>query len=177
MMEEILIPMKCRYDIPSLNQMAMPSYKAGDIFLYNPFHEVHVELDEHGCFEEIENKLCKFICQYPDIMLNGKYYQVGEKIADEDIQNTSDEVIKNLCYVGYIQKIFKPQKNTSSNKQKNQKAKKTTSETYTILAQKLGLDKTTFKKTIFDKLGIEVKDMRKKVPLKTKKEILKVLGK
>ena len=175
MLETIEIPVKCRFDIPSLNQMAMPSYKAGDIFLFNPYHEVHVELDEHGCFEEIDNNLCDFICQYPNAVLGSKDYKVGEKIADKDIKALDENVIRDLCYVGYIQKILKT-KTSSNNKSKNQKAKNSPSETYALLARKIGIDNATFKKTIFDELGIEVKDMRKKVPLKTKTKILKIFN-
>lgn len=51
-MEEILIPMLCLYDIPSLNQMSMPSYKKGDIFMFNPDHEIHLELFEHDVFKK-----------------------------------------------------------------------------------------------------------------------------
>lgn len=178
MMNEILIPVKCIYDIPSLNEMAMPSYKAGDIFLFNPFHEVHVELDEHGCFQELENDLCDFICQYPQSNINGNIYQIGDKITNEDIEKTDEDVIRNLCYVGYIQKILKkPTKKSSEKNNKKQKAKKTTSETFATLARKYAIDKDVFKKKLLDELGIEVKDMRKKVPLKLKSKIIKLLGK
>lgn len=173
MMEQVLIPVRCRYDIPSLNPMSMPSYKAGDIFMFNPYHEIHVELDEHNCFEEIDNDLCNFICQYPNVVLGKKQYKVGEKIADKDIKALKDEVIANLCYVGYIQKVLK---SSSDNITKKPKAKKSTSETFATLARKLEVDNATFKKTIFDELGIEVKDMRKKVPLQTKKKILKLFN-
>lgn len=173
MMEQVLIPVRCRYDIPSLNPMSMPSYKAGDIFMFNPYHEIHVELDEHNCFEEIDNDLCNFICQYPNVVLGTKQYKVGEKIADKDIKLLQDEVIANLCYVGYIQKVLK---SSSDNTAKKSKAKKHPSETFTILAKQIGISKDEFKKKIFDELGIEVKDMRKKVPLKTKNKILKLFN-
>lgn len=170
-MEEILIPMVCLYDIPSLNPMSMPSYKKGDIFMYNPYHEIHVELDEHGCFVEVENNLCDFICQYPHLFVNGTYYEVGEKIADKDIKSFDDETLKSLYYIGHIQKKLKPKQAT-----KNKNAKKV-AETYAILAKKLGYNKDDFKTTLLDKAGIEVKDMRKKVPNKIKKQIIEVLSK
>lgn len=177
MIEEILIPMRCLYDIPSLNEMSMPSYKAGDIFLFNPFHEVHVELDEHGCFQELENKLCDFICQYPQSNINGNIYNVGDKIASKDIENTDEDVIRNLCYIGYIQKVVKKEnKKPSVKNNKTSKAKKTNAETYTTIARKFAIDKDMFKKRLLDELGIEVKDMRKKVPLNLKKKIIKLLG-
>lgn len=183
MMEEILIPMECLYDIPSLNHMAMPSYKKGDIFMYNPYHEVHVELEEHGVFKEVENNLCKFICQYQGLLINKKQYDVGEEISDEDIKLFSDTAIKDLCVVGYIQKVLKKekvskqQKVTQTKGTKKQTAKKSTSETYATLGRKLGYKSPDFKKEIFNALGIEVKDMRKKVPAKVKKKITEAFGK
>ena len=53
---------------------------------------------------------------------------------------------------------------------------KKVAETYAILAKKLGYNKDDFKTTLLDKAGIEVKDMRKKVPNKIKKQIIEVLS-
>lgn len=176
MMEEILIPMECLYDIPSLNHMAMPSYKKGDIFMYNPYHEVHVELEEHGVFKEIDNNLCDFICQYQGLLVGEKQYNDGEKINYEHIKLFNDDVIKNLCVVGYIKKVLKKQKKENVKGTKKQKAKKTTSETYTTLGRKLGYESSDFKKKILEVLDIEI-DLRKKVPAKIKKKIIEAFGK
>lgn len=178
-MEEILIPMECLYDIPSLNQMAMPSYKAGDIFMFNPYHEVHVELDEHGVFKEVENNLCNFTCKYPDLVVNGNRYQLEDKIADKDIKALDDETLRSLIYIGYIDKRLKkynPNPNTKQKSVKKQSAKKSTAETYTMTARKLNMSSADFKKQCFDVLGIEIKDMRKKCPKKQMAKILKELG-
>ena len=180
-MEEILIPMECLYDIPSLNQMSMPSYKKGDIFMFNPHHDVHVELDEHGVFKEVENNLCDFTCKYPDLLLNGTYYQIDEKIADEDIKSLDEETLRSLYYIGYIDKRLKTKKENNkqpkTNKPKNKTTQKPTAETYAMIARKLGIKSVDFKKACFDVLGIEVKDMRKKCPKKQMTKILKKLGK
>ena len=179
-MEEILIPMECLYDIPSLNQMAMPSYKAGDIFMFNPYHEVHVELDEHGVFKEVENNLCNFICEYPDLVINGSKYQLEDKIADKDIESLDEETLKSLIYIGYINKRLKENNSNANTKPKSikkQKAKKSTAETYAMTARKLNMSSADFKKQCFDVLGIEIKDMRKKCPKKQMTKILKELGK
>lgn len=180
-MEEILIPMECLYDIPSLNEMSMPSYKKGDIFMFNPYHEIHVELDEHGVFKEVENNLCNFICQYPDLDINGTVYNIGEEIADKDIKSLDSESLRSLYYIGYIQKVLKdnnlsPKKSVKKPTKKS-KTKKSTAETYTMIASKMGFSTPDFKKACFDVLGIEVKDMRKKAPLKLQKQIIKALGK
>lgn len=190
-MEEILIPMECIYDIPSLNQMSMPSYKAGDIFMFNPYHEVHVELDEHGVFKEVDNNLCYFTCKYPDININGKLYQVNEEIADKDIEALDDETLKSLLYIGYIDKRLKELKpriennieidnkpndiKTDNKSIKTSKAKKPTSETYAIIASKLGFEKDEFKKACFDELGINIRDMRKKCPKSQMNKIITAL--
>lgn len=179
-MEDILIPMECLYDIPSLNQMAMPSYKAGDIFMFNPYHEVHVELDEHGIFKEVENNLCNFTCKYPDLVINGERYQVNDKIADKDINALDNETLKSLIYIGYIDKRLKEKSDTpNKNKKpiKKQKITKPTAETYVAIARKLGLKSADFKKACLDVLGIEIKDMRKNCPKKQMTKILKELGK
>lgn len=174
-MEEILIPVECLYDIPSLNEMSMPSYKKGDIFMFNPYHEIHVELDEHGVFKEIDNSLCNFVCQYPGLNVNGTQYQIGEQITDKDIKSLDEESLKSLYYIGYIKKVL-IEKKSSKEKPKCQKVKKPTSETYTIIASKLGVSSTDFKKRCFDVLGIEIKDMRKKCPKNQKTKIIKALG-
>jgi len=179
-MEEILIPMECLYDIPSLNQMSMPSYKAGDIFMFNPYHEVHVELDEHGVFKDVENNLCDFFCHYPDLNINGTKYQVKEEISFKDIEALDDETLKSLLYIGYIDKRLKTKTNIKNKKKevaKKSKAKKTTSETYAIIASKLGFEKDEFKKACLDVLNIEIKDMRKKCPKNQKQKIIKSLRK
>lgn len=179
-MEEILIPMECLYDIPSLNQMSMPSYKAGDIFMFNPYHEVHVELDEHGVFKEVENNLCNFFCHYPDLAINGSKYQIGEEITVKDIKSLDDETLRSLLYIGYIDKRLKIKKQTQNEENKvakKSKAKKTTSETYAIIASKLGFEKDEFKKACLDVLNIEIKDMRKKCPKNQKQKIIKSLRK
>lgn len=178
-MEEILIPVECLYDIPSLNEMSMPSYKKGDIFMFNPYHEIHVELEEHGVFKEIENNLCNFICQYPDLLINGTKYQIGEKVADKDIKSIDTESLKSLYYIGYLQKVLVKKENpksVSTKQTKNQKTKKTTAETYTIIASKMNIPSSDFKKQCFDVLGIEIKDMRKKCPKNQKQKIIKALG-
>lgn len=179
-MEEILIPMECLYDIPSLNEMSMPSYKKGDIFMFNPHHEIHVELDEHNVFKEVENNLCDFICQYPDLSINGTTYQIGEKIARKDIEKLDEESLKSLYYIGYIQKVLitkTDNKNQKKKTTKNKKPKKVVAETYTMIASKLGINSADFKKLCFDTLSIEVKDMRKKCPKNQKQKIIKELGK
>lgn len=179
-MEEILIPMECLYDIPSLNQMAMPSYKAGDIFMFNPYHEVHVELDEHGVFKEVENNLCNFTCKYPDLVINGERYQVNDEIADKDINALDNETLRSLIYIGYIDKRLKEKSNIPDRDKKpikKQKTTKPTAKTYVAIARKLGLKSADFKKACFDRLGIEVKDMRKNCPKKQMAKILKELGK
>lgn len=179
-MEEILIPMECLYDIPSLNQMSMPSYKAGDIFMFNPYHEVHVELDEHGVFKDVENNLCDFFCHYPDLAINGNKYQIGEEITVKDIKSLDDETLRSLLYIGYIDKRLKIKKQTQNEENKvakKSKAKKTTSETYAIIASKLGFERDEFKKACLDVLNIEIKDMRKKCPKNQKQKIIKSLRK
>ena len=93
------------------------------------------------------------------------------EIADKDIKSFDDETLKSLYYIGHIQKKLKPKQAT-----KNKNAKKV-AETYAILAKKLGYNKDDFKTTLLDKAGIEVKDMRKKVPNKIKKQIIEVLSK
>lgn len=179
-MEDILIPMECLYDIPSLNQMAMPSYKAGDIFMFNPYHEVHVELDEHGVFKEVENNLCNFTCKYPDLVINGERYQINDKIADKDINALDNETLKSLIYIGYIDKRLKTKekdnKQPKSDKSKNKTTQKPTSETYAAIASKLGLKSADFKKACFDDLGINVKDMRKTCPKTQANKIKKCLS-
>ena len=179
-MEEILIPMECLYDIPSLNEMSMPSYKKGDIFMFNPYHEIHVELDEHAVFKEIDNNLCDFFCKYPGLSINGNRYEIDEKIADEDIKSIDEESLRSLYYIGYIQKVVRKKKSDEKAVKKNaktSKAKKTNVETYAMIASKLGYKSPDFKKACLDVLGIEIKDMRKKAPLKVKKEIIKKLSK
>lgn len=180
-MEEILIPMECLYDIPSVNQMSMPSYKKGDIFMFNPHHEIHVELDEHGVFKEIDNDLCDFTCKYPDLLLNGTYYQINEKIADKDIKSLDDETLKSLYYIGYLDKRLKVEeennKPTKTNKPKNKTTQKPTAETYTAIASKLGMKSATFKKACFNELGINIKDMRKRCPKTQANKIKKCLSK
>lgn len=176
-MEEILIPMVCLYDIPSLNEMSMPAYKAGDIFMFNPYHEIHVELDEHGVFKEVEDNLCDFFCAYPELNVNGTKYSINEKITDKDIKSLDLESLRSLCYIGYINKRLKEkQKDDKPSKPKTQNKKKIVAETYATIASKLGLEKTDFKKACFDALGIEVKDMRKKCPKNEGKKIIKALG-
>lgn len=178
-MEEILIPMECLYDIPSVNQMSMPSYKKGDIFMFNPHHEIHVELDEHGVFKEVDNKLCDFTCKYPDLLVNGTYYQINEKIADKDINSLDEETRRSLYYIGYIDKKLKIKeennKPTKTNNPKNKTTKKSTSKTYVAIASKLGMKSVDFKKACSDKLGINIKDMRKKCPKTQANKIRKAL--
>lgn len=177
-MEEILIPMECLYDIPSLNHMSMPDYKKGDIFMFNPDHEVHVELYEHGVFKEVENNLCEFICQYLGLNINGHIYKIGEKVADKDIESCDESTLKNLYNIGYIQKKLinnKQDKKQVKKKTKTTKAKNKPSETYSTLAKKLSKNKDEFKKAVLDSLGIDIKDMRKKVPSNIKKKIIGAL--
>lgn len=176
-MEEILIPVECLYDIPSLNHMSMPSYKKGDIFMLNPDHEVHIELQEHGVFKEIDNNLCEFICKYPSLVINKKTYEVNDKILKKDIDSFETETLKNLYYIGYIEKRLINKKKSNKKVSKNKTTKNKVAETYTMLAKKYGISTPDFKKTILEQAGIEIKDMRKKVPLKEKKIIIGVLNK
>lgn len=177
-MEEILIPMECLFDIPSLNHMMMPSYKKGDIFLYNPHHEVHVELEEHGVFKEIDNDLCDFICEYPNLLINETVYNIGQKLSKKDIDSFDTETLKNLYYIGYIKKVLKQEANnkkSKTNSPKKKNAKKAKAETFATLAKKLNKTNDEFKKAVFDALDIEIKDMRKKVPSKLSKKIIGAL--
>ena len=87
---------------------------------------------------------------------------------------------KSLLYIGYIDKRLKTKTNIKNKKKevaKKSKAKKTTSETYAIIASKLRFEKDEFKKACLDVLNIEIKDMRKKCPKNQKQKIIKSLRK
>lgn len=170
---EILIPVRCNFDIESLNHMNMPSYKAGDIFMFNPFHEIHVELEEGGFFTEIEDNECDFTCDY-NMILNHHSYKVGDKITDEDIQAIGKNTIRDLCFVGQLIKRVKGQEvdnNKEEDKQQDKKPQPQKQQTnhmgfvsYAMIAKELKIDGKEFKKRCADELGVIIPDMRKKCP-------------
>lgn len=173
-MEEILIPMiaKCKIE-ESIPAMGI-ACKKGDIFMFNPYNEIHVALYDSDLFKNIPKDQCTFFCKYIGGLNLGKFYKYNEEI---DTTELTEENLNDLCMLGYIKKVYNKTKTNSKKSVKNKTTKKPVSETYTSIARKFNKKSDEFKKAVFELTGIEIKDMRKKAPLKEYNKIIEALNK
>lgn len=78
-MEKILIPVIANCDIEESIPYMGIGCKKGDVFMFDPNNEIHYALQENGCFTDISNDKCIFICKFPNLNLE-KVYQLEEEI-------------------------------------------------------------------------------------------------
>lgn len=157
-MDKILIPMIALEDIEETIPAMGIATKKGDIFNFDPDNQIHQALKDSNVIKDIPNKECDFYCAYrPILNLGNQEYEYGDQIVTK---NLNDTVLTNLTYIGYIKKVIKTKDN---NKTKPKKTIPTI--TYTKLAKELGIKSAEFKKQILEKLGYNIADMRKNVPV------------
>lgn len=172
-MEEIIIPMIANEDIEESIPAMGIGCKKGDIFLYNPENQIHVNLKDNGVLKEVPNKKCDFICNFtPRLDIGNREYKFGEVVEQENIEPTT---LYNLTYIGYLKKVVKENKNDSDNKSKEKVKPKTKTITYSKLAKEYDLKPKDFKAIILEKLGYNILDMRTNVPSTKLRKIKKVL--
>lgn len=167
-MEQILIPMFATCNIEESVPATGIGCKAGDLFLFNPDNELHIELDDSGCFKPIPNSECEFYALYSPLRIGDKVYHYDDLV---DVSNVNDMLLDDLILIGYLKKVYnKVNKNkfpkTKNKSNKNNKPKVT----YSSLAKELNIDPKQFKQLCLEVLDEKI-DMRKGVSKAKEKKI------
>lgn len=176
-MEELQIPVEVINDIGEIYSIyGVSTYKTGDIFMFNPNHSMHIELEDSGYFKQIDNSRCNFYSLYPELDMGSGCYCFNEKI---DIENISDDALNALTFVGRIRKELKTNKELETAKQKpeskiKKENKKVKTFKYKDIAKALNIKFSELKKKAIA-LNIEIADRDKKVGKKKMNELIEAL--
>lgn len=177
MIDKILIPFTVIGKIDTYENFEGKEYNIGDIFLFNPADPWHIQIKASDRLQYIDNSLCDFIVEYPNLEVDKKIYEIGEKF---DTSNVCQEAINCLVDIGYISKEIKKEKpDTKQNiKTKTTKSKskaKTKPMTYSKFAKELNLNSKDFKNIYKETFGEDLQDMRKNISANKKKKITQTL--
>lgn len=179
MEDKIIIPMIAKEDIEESIPAMGIGCKKGEVFMYDPENQIHVNLKDNGVLADMPNNKCDFICNFfPRLELGNHEYEFGEVVNQKNIDKT---VLFNLTFIGYLKKVVKTEepKQKAEKKEKSQSKTKTNKNniTYTKLAKEYKLSAKDFKEKIAEKLGYNISDMRKNVPSVKLRAIKKILEK
>lgn len=166
-MEELQIPVEVIHDIGEIYSIyGVSTYKTGDIFMFDPNHSMHIELEDSGYFKQIDNSKCDFYSLYPDLDMGDKHYNIGEKL---NVENVSDDALMALTFAGRIRKELK-----SESKKPVKNKKKTKTFKYKDIAKALNIKFSELKKKAIS-LNIKIDDRDKKVAKAKMNRIIEAL--
>jgi len=170
-MEELQIPVEVINDIGEIYSIyGVSTYKTGDIFMFDPNHSMHIELEDSGYFKQIDNSKCDFYSLYPDLNMGDRHYDIDEKI---NVENISDDALTALTFTGRIRKELKTSK-PEKLKENNKKKKVNKTFKYKDVAKALSIKFSELKKKA-NALNIEIADKDKKIAKKKMNEIIEAL--
>lgn len=177
MYENLTYPVFVVKKFEQITYSQVDEYKDGQVFEYNPIDQVHIALNESGCFKQIPNSECVFKAQR-ELCFGEFEFNTGDLIKFEQIPESR---ITDLYLAGFIKKIYLgdvqkekvfTKKYVKSSKPKPKKVNKNS---YSKIAKELKLTPKKFKNLYFEKFNKEIEDMKHTVSRQTENKIIEAL--
>ena len=171
-MEGTTFPVEVINDIGEIYSIyGVSTYKTGDIFMFDPNHSMHIELEDSGYFKQVDNSKCDFYSLYPDLNLGDKFYDIDEKI---DVKDLSEDALNSLTIVGRIRKQLKSNDKKELKLENKSKKAKRQSFKYKDIAKALNIKFSELKKKAIA-LNIEISDRDKKIAKSKMNQLIEAL--
>ena len=183
--ENIIIPVLVKYDIEEISFSGVKNHKAGEVFQFNPEVFMHIELEDSGFFEQIDNSECKFICNTPVMNFNNKVYEYNDILETDGV---ADSTLFDLAVIGNIRKellktskyyqkptVIKIPKVVIKKDKPDVKIKPDNRVTYLSIAKELDMPFADFKKLTQEKTGKKIAHHSNKITKAQKKKILEAI--